>query len=58
MDKIERVARAVCEANGYNPDEIVEACEDDFEFDGQPTWRKFEREARIFIAAQAALSAA
>jgi hypothetical protein len=58
MDKIEKVARAICTANGHDPDETMKAdvFDEDAAFHGKPYWRKFEKDARIFIAAQEAFT--
>ncbi|RVI06225.1 hypothetical protein CN205_14790 [Sinorhizobium meliloti] len=60
MDKIEKVARAICAANGHDPDRTLKAdvFDDDAAFNGKPFWRKYEKDARVFIAAQAALETA
>ncbi|RAK66365.1 hypothetical protein [Phenylobacterium kunshanense] len=64
MDKIERVARAICAARGKNPDgdsgtgalrtvrrgNLVTQDRDPI-----PNWRLSETDAKVFIAAQEAL---
>ncbi|MDW9483186.1 hypothetical protein GOB57_31720 [Sinorhizobium meliloti] len=69
MDKIEKVARALAKADGYDPDKIitgednvipgewdVEDNDPDQHFKGQPRWKMYEREAKRFAAAFVALS--
>lgn len=57
MDRVEKVARAICAAHGHDADETlkVDVFDEDSAFSGKPHWRKFEKDARAFIAAQEAL---
>lgn len=57
MDRVERVARAMCKADGEDPDHLIHA---DMEsgpgsgFEHQKrvlNWTNYEREARLFLAA-------
>lgn len=59
MEKVEKVARAICAANGDEPDKTLKAdvFDVDSPFNGKPYWRKYEKEARVFLAAQEALAA-
>jgi len=70
MDKLERVARAICEANGLKPDadtgkgplqtvikhhsELSQSYTQERVF--YPNWHDFRTKAAEFIAAQAALA--
>ncbi|MCW3101530.1 MAG: hypothetical protein JWL77_7148 [Chthonomonadaceae bacterium] len=70
MDKIERVARAICAARGNNPDldsgrgpmKAVERRTSahstfvEFGPEPRPNWREHETEAKVFIAAHEALA--
>lgn len=71
MDKVERVARAICAARGDDPDSdsgrgpmvsvtkrhSAMSSSSSLERQELPNWRLCETEARVFIAAQAALAA-
>jgi hypothetical protein len=59
-DRIERVARAMCEADGKHPDERVPTGRMEAKRSGNAfvqqeatdsAWRKYEKQARLFIAA-------
>lgn len=69
MDRLERVARAICEANGKDPDgdcgqgkwvtrtgRAGGAQYMSRQREAMPNWRLFEAEARVFVAAHAALA--
>lgn len=65
MDKIERVARAMCAARGKNPDAdsgtgalrtVRRGNLFTQDRDPIPNWRLSETEAQVFIAAQEALA--
>ncbi|MCK5911586.1 MAG: hypothetical protein KAG62_16690 [Caulobacter sp.] len=69
MDKLQRVARAICEARGVDPDAVSgegpwvtrtrsmgAAQSFSRERDAWPNWRLFETDARAFIAAHKALT--
>ncbi|MDB5430781.1 MAG: hypothetical protein JWP35_1897 [Caulobacter sp.] len=70
MDKVERVARAICQARGQNPDadsgrgpmvtvtrqSSSHSTHYSQEQQAVPNWRTFETEAKVFIAAQEALA--
>ena len=63
MDDVERVARAMCSADGYDADERSPAGVDpDFQLgadfwigDYAPRWRRYEKLARRFLAGLRAL---
>lgn len=64
MQKIEAVARAIAEARGRKADDLIETwpgadpSAPEQAFVGLPSWKMFEAEAKVFIAAQRALDAA
>ncbi|MGH0229539.1 hypothetical protein NKZ03_25970 [Sinorhizobium meliloti] len=64
MQKIEAVARAIAEARGRKPDDLIETWPGadpgapEQALVGLPSWKMFEAEAKVFIAAQRALDAA
>ena len=49
--KVERVARALCKADGYDPDRIVAPKNGADKGDSRPYWRLFERRAVTAVAA-------
>lgn len=64
---VEKIARAMAVADGYDPDEILRGGPNDFtmracEFTGHaiarkgPAWKKYMRQANLFIAAQREVS--
>jgi hypothetical protein len=65
MDRIERVARAMCEADGHKANETYESGGYETVKSGMsttrqpkkdPLWTKYEAEARRFVAAHDALA--
>jgi hypothetical protein len=72
MDKIERVARAICEAKGKDPDsdsgrgQLMTVTRSSSAFavsysqerEALPNWRLFEADAAVFVAAHRALETA
>jgi hypothetical protein len=63
---IEKLARAMCEADGVNPEANASGGPNDFaeqrsEWNGYavgcfgPAWHQYRRQARLFLAARAAL---
>jgi hypothetical protein len=50
MERVEAVARAMCSANGFEPDDTAA---DPFRVSGQsePFWKMYSDDARKFIAA-------
>lgn len=56
MDKIEKVARALAKADGYDPDETVTGewnADDALEqvYEGEPRWHEYKRDAEKFVVA-------
>jgi hypothetical protein len=52
MDRVERVARAMCRADGEDPDHMMEAgTESAPEQRQKRNWTNYERQARLFLAA-------
>lgn len=62
-DRIERVARALCAADGHDPEEPIHVGSETVEADGvehyrevvAPTWTTYTSEARRFVAAMMAM---
>ena len=62
-DRIERVARALCAADGHDPEEPVYVGSETIEADGvehyrevvAPAWTTYTGEARRFVAAMRAM---
>jgi hypothetical protein len=55
MDRIERVARAMCKADGGDPDHLIHAKVEGETGSGlepgqKPNWTSYERQARLFLA--------
>ena len=55
MDRIERVARAICKADGGDPDHLIRAAKENGIEGGpeqaqKPNWTNYERQARLFLA--------
>ena len=53
MDRVERVARAMCRADGVDPDHLIRAAsrtESSIEQGQQRNWTDYERQARLFLA--------
>jgi hypothetical protein len=56
MDRVERVARAMCKADGENPDHMMEIGTDtSIEQREKRNWTNYERQARLFLAGLDAL---
>jgi hypothetical protein len=60
MDRVERIARAMCKADGGDPDHLI--CADmasepgqSLEQDQIPNWTNYERQARLLLAGLDAL---
>jgi hypothetical protein len=57
MDRVERVARAMCKADGEDPDHLIPANMESVLESGLGhhkrvlNWTTYEREARLFLAA-------
>jgi hypothetical protein len=52
MDRVERVARAMCKADGEDSDHMMETgTETRFEQREKRNWTNYERQARLFLAA-------
>jgi hypothetical protein len=52
MDRVERVARAMCKADGEDPDHMMQSgTEGELEKDQKRNWTNYERQARLFLAA-------
>ena len=62
MDTLERVAQALCDADGVDPEQLKKTGDTHLSGGGrmsvitEPTWDKYLQEARRFIAAHAALA--
>jgi hypothetical protein len=53
MDRVERVARAMCKADGIDPDYLIRAdmeSETGIEQVQKRNWTNYERQARLFLA--------
>ena len=51
MDRVERVARAMCKADGGDPDHMMESgTEISPEQRQKRNWTNYERQARLFLA--------
>ncbi len=58
MDQAETLAREICKADGFDPDEVVPEAPSiatDQSSGDAPRWRLYETQARRIIAAQTAL---
>ena len=61
--RVNRVARALCVADGYDPEEMIYVTGGAVEVDGTdyhreimaPAWHSYDAEARRFVAAMVAL---
>jgi len=52
MDRVERVARAICKADGEDPDHMLQTgTESEPEQKQKRNWTNYERQARLFLAA-------
>jgi hypothetical protein len=52
MDRVERVARAMCKADGEDPDHMMQSgTESEPEQKQKRNWTNYERQARLFLAA-------
>ena len=52
MDRVERVARAMCKADGEDPDHMMETGKEiAVEQKQKWNWTNYERQARLFLAA-------
>jgi hypothetical protein len=52
MDRVERVARAICKADGEDPDHMMQpGTESEPEQKQKRNWTNYERQARLFLAA-------
>jgi hypothetical protein len=50
MDRVERVARAMCKADGEDPDHMRETGKES-DVEQKWNWTNYERQARLFLAA-------
>ena len=51
MDRVERIARAMCKADGEDPDHMMETVTESAPEQGQKrNWTNYERQARLFLA--------
>jgi hypothetical protein len=55
MDRVERVARAMCRADGVDPDHLMHTdidseTESALEQGQKRNWTNYERQARLFLA--------
>lgn len=55
MDRVERVARAMCKADGEDPDHMMQTGTESGAEKQKRNWTDYERQARLFLAGLDAL---